>query len=430
MGGPPKLGLWSGIGLVVANMVGGGVFLSAGFMAQNLGPRAILLAWVVGSALALAGARAYAELARIVPRSGGEYRILSDLLHPAAGYLAGWASALVGFAGPIAIDAAAAVSFLGTLFPGLPPKIVGAGLIAAVTCAHAFDLGLSARTQNALVIAKSLLLVGFVVLGLLYGRNEAPTWAPPGVSAGFPLPAFMASLFYVGFAFTGWNAAFYAAEEFEDPRRHVPRAMLIGCGLVAVLYLAVNWIFVANLTPERALVVASYEEARITLGHLVARDILGEAGGRLMSVLMIVALVSAMSAMTFAGPRVYASMARDGFLPSALTARAERPPLGSVLAQGGISIALLAAERVQTLLQNMAAILMLFSALTVACLFVVLLRGPRGARPATGSLVAGGVYIASACWMLYFGVRASTGLLGWIAVVVVVAMAAYALGRR
>jgi APA family basic amino acid/polyamine antiporter len=251
-------------------MIGAGVFLSAGFMAQDLGPYQILLAWCVGAVIALSGARAYAELAVILPRSGGEYRVLSDIMHPLAGYLAGWASILIGFSGPIAVDAAAASLFAQTVVSGLPTKIIAIAIVAIITCAHAFNRGLSARTQNVLVVVKVLLLAAFTTLGLVFGRHEPPTWTPANPSAAFPVAAFAGSLFYVGFAFSGWNAAYYSAEEFQDPKRQVSRAMVIGCGLVAAFYLLVNWVFVTNLTPARASAVFSYEETRITLGHLKA----------------------------------------------------------------------------------------------------------------------------------------------------------------
>jgi hypothetical protein len=143
----PKLGCASGIGLVVANMMGAGVFLSAGFMAQDLGPRPILIAWVVGMVLALCGALSYATLAELVPRSGGEYRYLSELMHPALGYLAGHGSMLLGFSGPVAIDAIAAAAFLKTLVRSVHIKTV----IVAVTVLHAVNLRVSKIGQNALV---------------------------------------------------------------------------------------------------------------------------------------------------------------------------------------------------------------------------------------------------------------------------------------
>ncbi len=431
MARPAGLGLWSGLGLVVANMVGAGVFLSTGFMAQDLGPWSILGAWVVGGVLALAGARAYAELALFVPRSGGEFRILSDLLHPAVGYLAGWTSLLIGFAGPIAVDAIAAGSFFHTLVPACPPRAFGLLVVLGITAVHAFNIRVSTRAQNGLVALKVVLVVGFALAGLAFGRNEIPTWAPPGGGGDFTLAPFMSSLFYVGFAFSGWNAAIYASGEFTNPQRDVPRAMLIGCGTVAVLYLAVNWVFVSNLDPQRAKVVFSFEEQRVTLGHVLANQALGALGGKIFSGLMLIALCSAMSAMIFVGPRVYASMAAEGFLPRALAPVEGRPPVGSVLLQGVFAIILMFAERIQNLLQSVSAILMIFSTLTAACLFGLWFRrGNDQPRPRATSLLAAAVFIASSVWMLYFGFRSSSHLLIWLALVFGIALLAYLFSRR
>ncbi len=423
------LGLWSGVGIVVANMIGAGVFLSAGFMAQDMGPGTILLAWVVGAVVALAGTQAYAGVARLVPRSGGEYRYLSDLWHPSLGYLAGWASLLLGFSAPVAVDAVAAGAFLGTLVPGVDARLTGTVLVVALTALHAAGLRLSKWTQNALIAVKAVLLLGFVACGLLLGHNQWPSWTPPHASAGFPFGAFMASLFFIAFAFSGWNAAVYAAEEFRDPERDVPRAMLVGCSVVAVVYLLVNWVFVANLTPERAAAVFTYETSRVTLGHLVMQDVVGPTGARVMSVFVIVAFVSSMSAMTFAGPRVYAAMAADGFLPRALVAQADRPPAWSVVLQGALALVILFVHELAQVMQNVGAILTLFAALTTLALVRVRFVRPAVPPPASLSLAAAALYTASAAWMLYFGFQGKTHLLWWLGAIAGVALAAYAFTR-
>ncbi|HEY3119573.1 MAG TPA: APC family permease [Vicinamibacteria bacterium] len=417
-----RLGLPSGIGLVVANMIGAGVFLSTGFMAQELGPGAILLAWVAGAVLALAGAVAYAEVARIVPRSGGEYRYLSELLHPAFGYLAGWTSLLVGFSAPIAVSALAAGSYLAILVPSVKPLAAAVVLVVVLTAAHAGADALSKATQNALVAVKAALIATFAGLGLFHSRYTWPDWQPPRPPES-ALAAFMASLFYVAFAFSGWNAAVYVAEEFERPARDVPRSMLAGCALVALLYLAVNWVFVANLTPDRAAVVFTYESRRITLGHLIMADLLGEAGARAMSALAVAAFVSSVSAMTFAGPRVYAAMAGDGYLPRFLAGAEGRPSPAAVAMQGVLAVALLFTHTVQQVLQNVGALLTLFAALTALSLFRVRLRGDR--RPSSTALAAAAVYGLSSAWMLYFGFSRFPRLLPWLAAIAAAAVAFY-----
>ncbi len=419
------LGLWPGVGLVIANMIGAGVFLSTGFMAQDMGPGWIMAAWMVGGAIALAGTIAYAAIAKLVPRSGGEYRILSELAHPAVGYVAGWTSLLIGFSAPVAVDAIAAGSFAQTLGVGIDARWVGAGLVVLLTVLHAIGMSSSVWTQNTLVLLKISLVVGFTGAGLIAGKHAWPTWEPPHAVHGFPLAAFMSSLFYIAFAFSGWNAAIYAAEEFKAPLKNVPRAMLIGCALVAILYLLVNLVFVVNLTPEQASVVFAYESKRITLGHLIMNDLLGRLGATIMSLVAVALFVSAMSAMIFAGPRIYAAMARDGFLPRVFAAPKGQAPLASVFLQGVLSIVLIFTHQVQQVLQNVGAILTLFAALTSLCLFRVRLGRTGLPPPPLAALAAAMVFVASAAWMLYFGFRGSTHLLAWVAVIGITALAAY-----
>jgi APA family basic amino acid/polyamine antiporter len=411
-------------------MIGAGVLLSAGFMAQDLGPGLLLVVWVAASIVALAGTAAYSEISRLIPRSGGEYRFLSTLLHPVVGHAAGWASLLLGFSAPIAIDALAAGAFAQTLVPTLNPHWVGFALVLLLTLLHAVGMTASKWTQNSLALGKSLLILGFTALGLLAGRNAWPTWQPPHATAGFPLDAFGTGLLFAAFAFSGWNAAVYVAEEFEEPQKNVPRAMLAGCALVALLYLALNWVFVANLTPQQASAVFTYETERVTLGHLIMRNLIGETGARVMSGMLIALFLAAMSAMTFAGPRVYAAMASDGFLPTFLKAKEGRPPTGAILLQGALAIILIFTHRLQQLLQNAGGILVLFSALTAIGLFRARFGRIGLPAPSSGSLVAAGVFAVAASWMLFFGFRSSANLWAWVVVVAVIAVAAYLLRPR
>jgi APA family basic amino acid/polyamine antiporter len=423
------LGLGSGVGLVVANMIGAGVFLSAGFMAQELSAGWILVAWAVGALLAMAGARTYAEAAVLIPRSGGEYRYLSELLHPAIGYLAGWASLLVGFSAPTAISAFGAAAFAFAVFGAGDTRLGAAALIVALTVFHSVGLRLSKWTQNGLVVIKGLLVLAFVALGLSLGDNHWPTWVPASNSAGTALP-FATSLFFVAYAFSGWNAAAYAAEEFRAPRRDVPRAMLLGCALVGIAYLFVNWVLLANLTPERAEVVLQYEEGRVTLGHLVAQDFLGDVGSNVMSIGIAAIMVSSASAMLLVGPRVYAEMARDGFLPSFLRGKPGSPPRASVVLQGALAILLLYVHTIGELLSNVAGILVFFSALVAVGLFRVRRHKPNLRAPRPQALIAAAIYSGSSLWMLYNAFKTETGLIPWIAVAVAAGLVGYSLAPK
>jgi APA family basic amino acid/polyamine antiporter len=237
-------------------------------------------------------------------------------------------------------------------------------------------------------------------------------------------------LFFVAYAFSGWNAAAYAAEEFNRPRRDVPRAMLIGCSLVGVAYLLVNWVLVANLTPERARVVFEYEESRVTLGHLVARDLLGDAGSSAMSLGIAAIMISSTSAMLLVGPRVYAEMARDGFLPSMLRGRPGVPPRASIFLQGAIAIGLLYVHTIGELLRNVGGILVLFSALVALGLFGLRRRRPDLPAPRPQALVAAALYAGSSVWMLYNAFSTRTGLIPWVAVSACAALLAYGITVR
>jgi APA family basic amino acid/polyamine antiporter len=411
-------GLWSGVGVNIGVMIGTGVFVSAGFMAETLTPPLILLAWVVGGALAMAGARAYAHIAAIVPRSGGEYRFLTDLVHPWAGTLAGWTSIVAGFAAPVASGAATAGFFAETVHASLDPTLVGAAIIAGNTLVHAFHLGVSKLAQDALAATKVLLVAGFIAAGLALGSLELPALAPLR-PPGDPTASFMAQLVFVMYAYTGWSSAVYAAEEYRDPARTVPRTMVIAAAAVMVIYLAVNWVLVANLDGETARRFLAADAGRITLAHLVAERLLGPAGGRIMSALVVLVLVSSVSSMTLVGPRVYQVMARDGFLPRALAGAAHRTPVLSVLLQGGLALAIFFTHTLAELIGNITVLLTIVSALTAAALF------RARPRPPPAVLAAAVVYIAVSVWMLVAVFARDPRALVWPAALVAASTAAY-----
>lgn len=423
-------GMWSGAGLVVANMIGVGVMISAGFMAQSMGPLPILIAWVIGAGIALAGVLAYSAITAEIGESGGEYRFLSDLVHPFLGYVAGWGSLILGFSAAIAVDALAVGSYLQTLIPGVEPRLVGAGVVVLFIALHAARHLHGFAWQNALVIAKLAFLIGFVVLGIAVGGRQMPTWSPPGADDAFPFAELVVNQFWIAFAFSGWNAAIYLAREFRDPKRDVGRAMVIGLACVSVLYLLINWVFVANLTPQEAQAVFDYEHSRITLGHLVAKQLFGEAGGVAMSIFVIVAFLSAISAMMIVGPRVYAAMARDGFLPKVFAGQPGAPPSAAVILQGSVVLVLLFSQTLRESLQAASAFLMLFTALTALSLFRLSRLRPGIARPGAVRLGAAVVHAASIIVILFVGLRTSPTLWVSLATVLILATVGYVLARR
>jgi basic amino acid/polyamine antiporter, APA family len=415
-------------------MVGVGVLVSAGFMVADLTPWQILLAWVVGGITAMAGARAYATLSHTVPRSGGEYRFLSELAHPALGTFAGWTSLILGFSAPVASAASTAGPFAQTLFPIAEPRIVGTILILLMTCAQAFNLRFGKIAQNILASAKIILISGFAIVGMLFGSHSYPAWIPTaGPQVGGALFAlFMGQLLWVSYAYSGWNAAVYVAEEFKEPRKNVPRAMVLGCVLVMAIYLLVNWVFIANLHPEQMTVVRPWlnpEAGKITLGHLITENLIGPLGGKVMSIFVLVALTASISAMTLVGPRVYAVMARDGFLPRFLAGEGGKPPLFSVFLQSAIALVLLWWQSFAQITQNVSAVLMIVATLTVLTLYRVAFSSKLAHLPRPGllSLASATLFATVSLVTVYFAIKNKFANPLWMAVLVGVSGVAYAI---
>lgn len=431
-GGRPYLGLPSGIGLVIANMIGVGIMTSDAIMVRpptawgigpGLPPTAIFLVWIIQGVLAVCGAIAYAALARAVPRSGGEYRYLSDLIHPVLGYLAGWTSLLIGFSAPVAANALAAGGFAHVFLPGVSPLTTGTVLIVLITASQAFDLRTSKWSQDLLVAIKVALVLGFIGLGVITGNNHWPTWNEAAAAQPIDMTMLTSPLFYAAFAYSGWNAAIYCAEEFHDPRRNVARSMVLGTLVVIVLYLAVTWVFVANLD---ATDMAQWTDGNdITAAHLIAAKLVGPTTAKIVSLSVIIVLVSACSAMTLLGPRVYATMAHDGFLPRVFAARQGRPPVWSVLLQGAIALALLRTESFDVLMNNVGAILTLMAALTVIAVFRARFSPKVTDRPGPIALIAAAVYLGASLWLFYYAFKLEKAAASWMVAVCGAAIVAY-----
>lgn len=422
--------VWSGAGLVIANMIGVGVLLSTGFMAQDMSAGPIMLAWVIGAAIAGLGVVSYAGLVSVIGESGGEYRFLSDLFHPFVGYLAGWGSLILGFSAAIAVDAYAIGSFANTLVDGPDPRMLGALVIGLFVVMHALNATVSHRSQNFLVTVKLAFFILFVGLGLVLGSHGSPQWSPPNAEEGFPWTKLIENQYWIAFAFSGWNAAVYTAKEFGRPQRDVAWAMAIGLICVSVLYLLINWIFVVNLSPEQAAGVFTYEESRVTLAHLIAADVFGELGGKIVSVFVIWAFLSAISAMMMVGPRVYVAMAKDGVLPQIFAGKAGKPPLSSTILQAAVALILLFSHSLREIVLSASVFLMVFSCMSALSLFRVRRCRPNVAPPSAGRLVAALLYAVAIVTILSVNLQHSAQLWLTLGGVVLIALAGYLFAQR
>jgi APA family basic amino acid/polyamine antiporter len=347
--------------LVVANMIGTGVFTTLGLQAEGVqNGAALLLLWLLGGLVAACGALAYAELAAALPRSGGEYVYLSRSFGPAVGLIAGWISTTVGFAAPVALAAMAFGQYAAAVVPvaPTPTAVVAVVLIAGL---HAFDVNLGTRFQVAMTLLKVLAIGLFCTAGLLLP-------AAPGVLSPMPdgetidavlSPAFALSLVYVSYAYSGWNAATYVAAEVQRPQRLVPRALLLGTGGVTLLYLLLNLVFLRSVPPAEL-------AGTVEVGALSARWLFGEGGGRLISGMLAVLLLSTISAMLLAGPRVFEAMAADRPALGVFGARNRRgAPTRAVLLSLAIALTLILTGTFGAVLAFAGFTLMLSSLLTV-----------------------------------------------------------------
>lgn len=362
-----QLGLVSATALVVANMIGTGVFTTSGFLLGDLkSPWTVLAVWLVGGLIAMLGALNYGALARRIPESGGEYMFLSRTLHPLAGSIAGWVSLVVGFSAPLAAAAFAFGAYLKPWLPGWPLPAAGTLLVLVFTALHAAHVQRGAWVQNVAVILKVVLIGLFVVFGFTrLGLQEAT-----GVPAS-PLSDFAISLVWVSFSYSGWNAAIYIGGEVRDPERNLPLSLVLGAGVVTLLYVALNTVFVFATAPGEL-------AGKLEVGQIAARALGGSGLATWVTALVALVLVSSVSSLIMAGPRVYARMAEDGCLPRWLASSGARPPRASILLQSALALILLWSATYERLLTWIGFTLSLSTAATVVGLMV--LRRREGAR--------------------------------------------------
>lgn len=362
-----KIGFYTAISLVIANMVGTGVFTSLGFQLEGIHSTfSILMLWLIGGLISFCGALVYGELGVSIPRSGGEYAYLSKLIHPCVGFLSGWVSSTVGFAAPVALASMALGSYVNKIFPGIDVTLCALSVVIGITVIHATNLRSGSSFQKVFTTLKVLVIVVFIGAGLEYTPAHSISIAPQPFSwAEITSKAFAVSLIYVSYAYSGWNAASYIVGEMKNPQKNLPRALLIGTFIVTVIYVLLNYVFLYS-TP------ASELRGVLEVGHVSATHILGVTGGKIMSIVIALLLVSSISAMIMAGPRIIKSMGEDLPLLSFLsTANKHNVPYVAIFAQSGITIILILTARFEAVLTFVGFSLTIFTFLTVLSLFIL-----------------------------------------------------------
>jgi APA family basic amino acid/polyamine antiporter len=382
-----KFSLTTATALVVANMVGSGVFTSLGFLAVGLSSGfALLMLWVLGGAIALFGALTYSEASVLFPRSGGEYHFLTEMFHPALGFLAGWISFLVGFAAPVAaaamglgryLTSALALSGETARFAGMPVSSwIAIGVVAALTAIHSLDKAVGARFQNVITIFKVVFIILIVILGLAMGKSAGLSFAPTGRALRDILsPAFAVSMFFVTFSYSGWNAAAYVAGEIDDPQRNVPRSLISGTLIVIGLYILLNFVFLRTV-PLTEL------SGKIEVGYVFAGRVFGNAGGRLLSGIIAFLLLSSISAMIIAGPRISRVIGEDYRLFRALGRTTSKDiPVLAIVVQGLLSVFYIVTSTFDQVIVFIGFTLNLFTFMTVLGVMRMRKKRPDLPRP-------------------------------------------------
>lgn len=378
-----RFGLTSLTAIVVANMIGAGIFTTAGFALADLGtPERVMWAWVVGGAIAVLGVLCYGALARHLQISGGEYLFLSRTIGPRTGFLAGWISLWAGFSGAIAVAAETLQAYVQPFVPeAIPPDLIGTVLILLLASLHAFRLHMGALLQNFAVTFKVLLLIALAVWGFFL-LPDAATKTASDLASTAPADAaltvadapvtpwkwgsFAMVLMWVSLSYSGWNAAVYVAGEAKNAKRTIPRAMLLGTLLVTALYLALNWVFV-HAAPVSELT----QEGQIAAIAATAAAALGSPGlEQIVRIGLALAMLTSISSMVMIGPRIYAQMADDGVFPKFFSFRGHSPSR-SIFLQAGLAIALLWGSGLRAQLTNLGWLLSICTAVSVVGLLML-----------------------------------------------------------
>jgi basic amino acid/polyamine antiporter, APA family len=372
-----SIGFFTACGIVIANIIGTGVFTSLGFQLPEIHSGfALLMLWIVGGIVALCGALSYGELSAALPRSGGEYHFLSAIYHPALGFMAGFVSATVGFAAPIALAAMAFGKYFQGVFGFGSPTALSFVLVWITALVHMSGLKFGSAFQNLSTLLKVLLIVVLIGAGMaVHPKQPITFWPQSGDVMAIFSSAFAVALVFVMYSYSGWNAAVYITGEIEQPQKNVPRSLLCGTLVVLLIYTGLNAVFLAT-TPAQEMT------GQIEVALISGKRIFGEEGGRIVGGIICIGLISAISSMTWIGPRVTMSMGEDHWLLRFLGQKNRQGiPVYSILLQLLIVNVLLLTGSFELVVVYIGFSLLLCSLLTVFGVIVLRQTRPELPRP-------------------------------------------------
>jgi APA family basic amino acid/polyamine antiporter len=389
-----KLGLFPATNIVVANMIGAGIFTTSGLLMAGLNsPLLMLLLWIAGGIIALCGALSYGELGAAMPGAGGEYHFLSKLYNPLSGFLSGWVSFIVGFSAPIAASAMGFseyfcralpvipewFSYSGIMEPAATKTFLSVSVIMIFSFIHYRGIKSGAIVQNILTVLKVALIVFLLLAGFLSGKGDMNNFTvTSGVSSGLAgWKTIGLSLMWIMFAYSGWNASTYIGGEIKNPSRTLPRSLILGTGIVMLLYLGLNLLYIYSINPNDM-------KGVISVGGLAMGNLFGKSADTLFSLLIAFALFSSLSAFIIIGPRVYYSMAHDGLFFKSVAAIHPKfkVPSNSIILQCIIAVILTLSGTFEQVLTYMGFSLGVFPILAVAGVFKLRRDNPSALRMA------------------------------------------------
>jgi basic amino acid/polyamine antiporter, APA family len=405
-----KYSRYTAVSVVVANMIGTGVFTSLGFQVMGITSGfTLVMLWLIGGVIALCGAFAYSELGVRLPRSGGEYNFLSEIYHPALGFLAGWISITVGFAAPVA---AAAIAFgkyfsssVGVLsLPFLSgrltaPVIIAILLILALSLVHTVNKIIGAAFQNMMTILKVLFILVLIFLGFRYGTYTHIGFMPSGHAfREMVSPAFAISMFFVTYSYSGWNAAAYISGEIRNQEKSIPVSLITGTSVVILLYILLNVVFLYSVPVQEL-------SGKLEVGFLFANKILGIKAGIIMGSIISLLLISSVSSMIIVGPRVYNAMGEDYSRLNWLSKKRNDAPVLAILFQSFLSIIFILTSTFEQVIVIIGFTLNLFTFMTVLGVFILRRKNPGYKLPYknTGYPALPAIFLVLNLWILAYG---------------------------
>ena len=394
------ISVWTASAFVVSSMIGTGVFTSLGFQLndlQSIFP--LLMLWVIGGFIALFGALSYSELAAALPRSGGEYHLLSQSIHPSLGFAGGMVSATVGFSAPAVLAAMALGKYLSAVIPILDATIVATVSVIIFHLIHGQSIKIGTFIQDSTTLIKIGLIVLFIIMGLINPSSQDISILPKAgdikllFSSGFAI-----SLVWVSYAYTGWNSSVYIAGEIVDPKVNIPKSLLLSTAIVMLLYLLLNYVFLYS-TP------ISLMTNELEVGYIAGINIFGDVGAKIVGLGISILLISTVSSYIFIGPRIMQVMGEDhGYLHFLSKKNDQGIPIVAFSVQLIICMIFILSSSFEQVLLYTGISLIISTTMTVLGLFVLRIRKPKLDRPykVWGYPFTPAIFIILNIWILFY----------------------------